>query len=86
MYYPLHYRQTDIPIHITDIIWEAIVLVPRPAGMVDALKLAAAVPTVEEWLDAVRHSKRDIAPGMDEVTLLSEMQKRKMVPEEWKKH
>ena len=98
-----HYNQTDIPPNIIDIIWEAIVSVPCPVDMVAELKVAAAAPSVEEWLQTVRHGKRDIAPGIDEVTydllrdlpetvlsglhtLLSEMQERRMAPEEWKKH
>ena len=63
-----YYRQTDIFNDNIDRIWEAIVSVPCPSGMVEELKVAAAVPTVKEWLQMARNSKRDIAPGMDDVT------------------
>ena len=60
-----HYRQMDIPRDIIDIIWEAAIPVPCPSGMVEELQGAAAVPTIEEWLQTVRCSKRDIAEGSD---------------------
>ena len=56
-----HYRQIDISSHIIDIVWETIVSVSRPTGMVDPFKIIAAVPTVEEWLDAARNNKKEIA-------------------------
>ena len=36
--------------------------------MLEELRLAAFVPTVEEWLAAVHSRKRNISPGMNGVT------------------
>ena len=53
---------------MVDVIWEAIVSIDRPTNMVEELRLGAFIPTVEEWLAAVRGSKRNISPGMNGVT------------------
>ena len=42
--------------------------IDRPQDMVEELRMAALIPTVEEWLQAVRRSKRNISPGMNGVT------------------
>ena len=62
-----HYRQTDITRQPIVIIWESIGSMPCLTGMVDKLKVVAAVSAVEEWLRAMESSKRDIASGMDEL-------------------
>ena len=62
------YYSTNIPLNVVDVIWEAIVSIDRPLSMVEELRLAAFIPTVEEWLAAVHSSKRNTSPGMNGVT------------------
>ena len=59
------YYSTNIPHNVVDDISEAIVSIDRPLSMLEELRLAAFVPTVEEWLAAVHSRKRNISPGMN---------------------